>query len=732
MLNILLMLLLSFESSSISTTQRSEALFANPAGLGINMGLEAMYMFQTEPNENSLYPFYNKNVHSFSMLLGNSGIGFKLAEGLTPALITGTGIGFSKLWFGYSSKYQKGYSAVYTVGTIFRPFSFISFGASAPLEDTPDIRLGVAIRPLTDRVTLFYDATSCDNFEDIKYFKYGLELELINGINIKVENDKNEKFSLGAEISFGNIKVGGSKKITESSDTKGEIIISNETYRHVPLISKKNRIVDVEIRDSYPEMKIPTNFFGLTIGSKEPKFYNLLCTLEKIKERKDISTLVIKFENHRLGLAQREEIRKELLDIKKSGKKIVTVADEYSLGSYYLASVADYIVLHPLGYISIPGIAINSMYLKGTLEKLGIETDVVRVGKYKSATEIVERKDMSEEDREQLETFLDDLWEPIISEIARARKLSTDSLERIINKEAMLNSEDALKSGLVDTVIYNDELEDFIKKLSGGKIERANSLLKEKKVLTMWGPEFTKSSKIALLIAEGSIVTGKSSNNWLSGEQTIGSETLVKQFKSIEKDNSIKAVVFRINSGGGDGFASEEILRAVKKVSKKKPVIVSMGNVAGSGGYYIACQSKKILADNFTLTGSIGVFGMNFILKGLYEKIGITHETIKRGEHADGFSGLRHLTPEEQEKFQREVSWFYDNFTSRVAEGRNMSKAAVDSVGQGRIWSGTRAKTNNLIDETCGLLKAIEIAKQEAGIKKDSKVVIFPQPGRFF
>lgn len=254
---------------------------------------------------------------------------------------------------------------------------------------------------------------------------------------------------------------------------------------------------------------------------------------------------------------------------------------------------------------------------------------------------------------------------------------------------------------------------------------------KKAKVPTEWQHDETKP-KIAVIIAEGDIVTGETKNDWLSETKSVGSKSLAKAFKSIEKDNSIKAVVFRINSPGGDGFASEQILRAMKKVSIKKPVIVSMGDIAGSGGYYIACQANKITADNFTLTGSIGVFELNLILEGLYGKLGITHDVVKKGEHADAYSGWRHFTPEEREKVQHEIEWFYDKFISRVAEGRGLTKSNVDSVGQGRIWSGTSAKNIKLVDENCGLLKAIETAKQEAKIKKEPEIVIFPKSKNWF
>ncbi|MDD5529041.1 MAG: signal peptide peptidase SppA [bacterium] len=714
MLNLIMVLFLTFDGSSVSTSRRSEALFMNPAGLGMNMGVEAMYLFANDE-------------HSFSTLIGNSGFGVKFKGNDYPVLMTGTGINLVNiLYLGYGSEYQFGKRSIYTVGGIFRPSRFISTGAFMPVKSNPDVKFGIAVRPFTDRVTLFYDAIYSYEQDSIKNYFYGIGVELINGISFAVKTDKDKVINVGAEISFGNFKIGGFKD-KETNPREVSLIASNETYRSIPIKSNKKRTAELDIKGAYPELKMETNFFGITLGKQEPVFYNLLRKLEKVKTNKNITTIVIKFENYSLGMAQLEELYNELKELKAKGKKIITFANQYGLGSYYLASLSDYIILQPLGYVEIPGLSVKSVYLKGTMEKLGVEADIARVGKYKSATEALERKNMSDESREQIGALLDDIWNPMVAEIAGNRDLPLDSLQKLVNTEAFFNSDDAVKNGLVDTVVYEDELEDVIKKLINKttKVEKLDKMLKERKVPTEWQPD-KSSPKIAVLIAEGDIITGESSNDWLFGTKTIGSKSLVKAFKDIEKDKSIKSVVFRINSGGGDGFASEVILRALKKTMAKKPVIVSMGDVAGSGGYYIGCQANKIMADNYTLTGSIGVFGANIIWNGLYEKLGITHDVVKRGEHSDAYAGLRHFTDEEQNKFQREIEWFYDKFISRVAEGRKMSKSAVDSLGQGRIWSGASAKKIRLVDENCGLLKAIEIAKKEAGLTKEPEIVIFP------
>ncbi len=720
MLKLIIFVFLSLDGHSVSTAKRGEALFINPAGLSINPGYEWVYLFDDE-------------WHSVGLSFQNSAIGIELKQEQKPSFRLGSGINIGNaLWLGYNYKF--GQTSKHELGGIFRPSylgRFASFGLVVPLEDNSIMRGGISIRPGTDRITFFCDALF--DKDSLRNLIYGVGVEALDGVifSFKADNEatlSNVSLHFGLDISFGNLKIGG-ESFPDFEHGKAFLVLSRERYP--TLISKKEKIVELTIEGAYPEMQEKSEYLGLKT-SKSPRFYNLLSDLETLKKREDASCLFIHFKSSRLGIAQTEELRQELLEFKKSGKKIVTYSEGYGIGRYYLSSIADYIILPPPGNIVLPGLLARSMHLKGTMEKLGIETDIAHIGKYKSAREILERKDMSKENREQLECYLDDVWKPMIQEIAQARNMEPDTLLELINKEVFFNSENAMKSGLIDTVAYQYEIDDLLKGIFGKSLKKEpiKKFLERDELSRIWKEE---NPKIALLIAEGSITTGESGYDPMPiiGGKYIGSETMSKLLNRIRKDKSIKALVFRVNSGGGSALASDIIAQELKRVAKEKPVIVSMSNVAASGGYEISCLADRILVDRFTLTGSIGVLSVHPIFQGLYDKLGISWDVVKRGEHADYFSDIRHFTDDEQEKFEREVKWCYDRFISQVAEGRGLEKTQVDSIAQGRIWSGARAKEIGLVDEVGGLLRAIEVAKEKANIK-EAEVVIFPEPKKSF
>ncbi|MDI6839838.1 MAG: signal peptide peptidase SppA [bacterium] len=726
MLNIILSTILfasvGFEGSSVSTARRAGSIFINPGGLGINMGYESIYEF-------------NDGWHNVGLCIGNVGLGVKLKDGMRPNFVTVTGSKIREsVWLGYGYKFgasKGGATSSYELGAIYRPKKFVSFGLRTSLETKPELRVGTGLRPWTDKVTVFLDAIYKNS---LKNYLYGIGIEPIDGIILSFKGNEEGEIKIGLEILLEKVKIGGSSyrvMLNEVKHLKSDafVLLSRDKYPSFKRPAKK--LVELTIKGSYPEMKETAKYLGLQT-TREPAFYNLLHNIELLRNREDVNGLLINFEPHSLSIAQAEELRAELIEFKKAGKKIITFSNEYGLRSYYLASTADYIILTPLGDVMIPGLMAMRVYIKGTLDKLGIETDIERVGKYKSASEIFERKDMSAEDREQVESYLDDIWNPMITEIAESRQMEVAKFDDLINKGVYFNSDDALDSGLVDTLAYKWEVDDVIKGVMGKKLkkESIDKFLAKKEVPRTWKEE---KQKIAILMAEGLIVTGESGYNLtpIIGGKYMGSETITDMLNKIRDDKSIKALVFRVNSGGGIALASEIIARALKRVSEKKPVIVSMSGVAGSGGYYISCLGDKIVADRFTLTGSIGGLGINLVMKGLYDKLGLSWDTVKMGEHADYLSGLRHLTKEEREKFRHDVEWYYEKFVSRVSEGRRLTTMQVDSIGQGRIWSGIRAKEIGLVDEIGGLLKAIEIAKKQAGIK-EADLMIFPKPEKKF
>jgi protease-4 len=423
--------------------------------------------------------------------------------------------------------------------------------------------------------------------------------------------------------------------------------------------------------------------------------------------------------------AQSEELRSVLTALRDSGKDIVFYAESYhGTLAYELACAADEIIMSPSGSVFVPGLALRRLYVKGTLEKLGLETDVIQIGKYKTATETLTRIDMSDADREQSEILLDDIYYPAVRNIARARGKTKQEIEELVNGTAYFNSDDARRLGLVDTLLYDFELADYLRE-AYGLLEMVDITdgIKHTVIDESWN---VQKPKIALVIAEGTMVSGTSQMSLLE-TNLIGGDTFADVFEKLREDKEIQAVVLRISSGGGDAYATEKITAAIQRCAEEKPVVVSMGRTAGSGGYHIACPASKIYGDERTVTGSIGVFEVRLVTAGLYDNIGVTWDYVKKGTHSDAFWGLRHMTDDEREHARREVRWWYDRFVRRVAKDRGISITGVDSLAQGRIYSGTRAQKLGLIDETGGYLDALSAAKELARIDGDVEIIVYPQ-----
>ncbi len=724
-----------FDGNSVATVMRSNAIFTNPAGLGINPGMELVYLGE----------FGDPSCHNIGLSLKGLGIGVEGITEDTAVWKIGTGSRISKtLYYGSIYRFEKGAKYRTTTGITYRPKRFLSMGITGEWKESviwtfirdnkivvPYLRGGVAVRPFTDRFTLFcdggYDFDAQDSFDiDSLDYSYGIGIEPIDGVILSIKSNRDFDISAGLEISFGNAKIGGSgTRLEENEEYRGTAAVLTSLEPYPTFIPKGKKLVELTLEGSYPEIEEGMRWKWLTIKKRKAPFYELLKKIDDIKEREDAYGVFVNFKPTLLSISQIEEIRNGLLDLKRKGKKVFIARDYYGFGSYWLASCADKIILTPTGSVEMQGIRAKMIYLKGTMEKLGISADIERIGKYKSAAEPFERKDMSEEDKEQTTQYLDDLYKPFVRGIAKGRNMSEEKVENLINNGVFFNSDAALDLELVDILAHSCELDSVLKNLTGKKVKRvqAEKFLKNKEVKREWREPDKK--KIALIIAEGSILTGKSGKDPIMGKY-MGSETISKILEKARKDKSIKAVVFRINSGGGSALASEIIANSIKRLAEKKPVIISMGNVAGSGGYYIACLGTKILADESTITGSIGVIGMKFVIKGLYDKLGISWDIVQKGDHADMWSDLRHMTDEEKEKFKEEIEWIYKKFVERVSQGRDTTSAYIDSIGKGRIWSGKSAKDIGLIDEIGGILKAIEIAAEKAGIK-DAAVVLYPE-----
>lgn len=428
------------------------------------------------------------------------------------------------------------------------------------------------------------------------------------------------------------------------------------------------------------------------------------------------------------GWATVEEMRQCLADFKTSGKKIYAYGDMMTQSSYYLASVADQIVLNPAGMITLTGLGAEVMYYKDLLDKFDVDVELIRPknNSYKSAGEKYITNSMSQENREQIKTYMSAIWEGVSANIVKDRKLTKEEFERQVSDLQGCLPQDALKNKLVDKLSFKTNLMDDISKeiVAQNKLKegtKANFVKYSKYRKSVTDIFNHKKDNIAIVYAYGDVNQGKGS------ELSIGSETIVKALQQAAKNKRVKAVVLRVNSPGGDAIASELITNEVIKTKKIKPVIVSMGDVAASAGYEMSSNATKIVALPLTITGSIGVFGVmpNFA-RSLKNNLGITFDTVKTHSNSVAMSVTTKPSPEFKMMMQRNVENFYDNFITRVSEGRNKDKAYIDSIARGRVWAGSQAKALGLVDEYGGLKQAIETAARQAGIS-DYGLIAYPK-----
>jgi protease-4 len=425
------------------------------------------------------------------------------------------------------------------------------------------------------------------------------------------------------------------------------------------------------------------------------------------------------------GLATLKEVRKALERFRSAGKKIIAYDVDLGKQEYYLSSVADTVVLNPMGSLQISGFSSQPLFYTGALQKFGIGVQVIRVGKYKSAVEPFLLKKLSPENKQQTQALLGGLWYDFLATVGKSRKLTPVQLQAIANSQGELMASEALQQRLVDKVAYLDEVVTDLKKLTGSsekdKSFRQIRLTTYADVKSKDFKERTSDNKIAMVYAQGEIVNGQGSG------QQVGGQSFARQLRQVRQDEDVKAVVLRINSPGGSATASEEILREVRLTSQKKPVIVSMGDYAASGGYWIATGANHIFAEPNTITGSIGVFGLQFNVQKLASDYGITWDVVKTGRYADSATISRPKTPQELAIAQKSVNQIYNQFLNKVAQSRKLPVQKVAQIAQGRVWSGQDAKKLGLVDEIGGIDDAIEYAAKQANLRDDWEVEEYPK-----
>jgi len=485
-----------------------------------------------------------------------------------------------------------------------------------------------------------------------------------------------------------------------------------------------NSILKIDLTSPIVERSSDNPFENLSFTNMDPQkeleFKSILDNIEKAKMDDRIKGIYLNSPFVNAGLSQTEEIRNKLLDFKKSEKFIISYTENYSQDGYYLSSVADEIYLNPEGMFELKGLSAQIMFYKGLLEKLDIQAQVIRHGKFKSAIEPFILDKMSEANREQVSLLLTTISDNILDSIASQRGLTLSKVEELADNLELNTAANCLENNFVDALIYQDELENKLKIKLGEEVKlRLISLSKYNNVKVEKQGKISRD-KIAIIYAVGEINSGK------GDLKSIGSETIAKTIKKAREDKRVKAIVLRINSPGGSALASDVIWRETTLAQAEKPLVISMGDVAASGGYYIACAADTIVANPTTITGSIGVFGLIPNLQQFYKnKLGITLDTVNTHKYAD--MGInRALSSFERAKIKKVIENIYSTFISHVAEGRDMSIAAVDDIGQGRVWTGYDAKRLGLIDVLGGLETAINIAADLAKLS-DYQLVSLPK-----
>ena len=463
-----------------------------------------------------------------------------------------------------------------------------------------------------------------------------------------------------------------------------------------------------------------SDFFAFNEKEKNILIYDMLEAIKKAKTDENIKGISIETDGIMAGMTQLDDIRNALEDFKKSGKFVYAYGNSVSQSAYYLGSVADQYFLNPAGGIELKGMTTEVLYMKSFAEKYGIGMQIIRHGKYKSAVEPFLRDDMSPENKEQLSTMLNDLWSGNALKMANSRKIDTAEFRTVVDSLYGIIPDLSLQHRLVDRLIQKTEYDDLIKaKINLKKDDKLNKISFSKYISSYSEDNLKKDDQVAVLYASGAIYNGE-------GNDAVYSENFVKEIKKLAENDKVKAVVFRINSPGGSANASDEILFEMQQLKKKKPVVVSFGDYAASGGYYIAMAADKIYAEPNTLTGSIGVFGMIPYFKEIANKNGLSSHAVNTNANSNMYSPINGLTPGGVSMMTKSVEQTYKRFVHFVSQNRKKSFEQIDEVGGGRVWSGKRAKQIGLVDELGSLNDAITYAAKQAKLK-DFNVAPYPK-----
>lgn len=701
-------------SNSVAMSDDALATFFNPAGLGTSRAPNLYYLrtYHSDfPGDDAL--FISAPSVGFSMEFANadnevdfSRYSFSAGHHFGSALYYGTNYS----WINSDNKTYDRYKSL-SVGLMYRR-RYLSIGAIGRDLNRPKLfnqkvgrtyDIGIALRPGTWRTTFSVDMRKTQEVSEID-LSYAVEIRPIRELMLRGTYYSNSSFDVRFGINIGNFGFGSANSFDEDRNASAGVgYFHFSTASITKPIPRKRLFLDLGIKELDPVLRIA-------------------------RWDKDVAGVLIRVNGSRYGMGQFQEIRDAITEFKESGKVVICYITDCSTGDYIVASACDVILMHPSAEVRLIGIRSESSFYKGALDKLGIRANLEHIGEYKSASESFTRENMSDPHRENQIGILDDLYDQLTTSIATARGWTPMAVKQLID-QGPFTATAALNSKVVDELVYEDRLTEIATELTGHKANFVNINEYINSGLSPQNWEVPKP-KIAIIQAEGMMLTGENFTDPFTGTTVMGADTIVRAIQLAREDESIKAVVLRIDSGGGLVVAADMIWHELVRLTQQKPLIVSMADVAASGGYYIAAPADYIVAEPGTITGSIGVVGGKYSFKGLYEKLGIKKEIITRGAHADFYSDYTDYPPEEQAIVMKQINEIYDDFITKVSSGRRqLTKEEVDKVARGRVWTGRQAKEKGLVDELGGLDLALAIAQQRAGLENKSvEIVQFPKP----
>ena len=718
-------------ATSFSLQDDGAALHANPGGLAFVSGLEADLLHTG---------FYADGHPSSDALLLSGGLGplalgagWDWSSGQTLTSVGGAlrmgglGIGavhraFSVLGHNVSS---------WDLGAMARPFSWLSLGAAALQANRPSgfarsWQLSVGLRPVSDSLELAGDlrwsectnaAGTCgtDAADGILTGRFPIArgLQVLAQVGFLAGGIRTTLIGLQIDLPHAGLAYAPRASPNSNFDAQDlwRLRVSSEAWSAVRLPFSRAALIDLDKALEKPRPDPLALVFGQS--SRDP-LAQTTDALHRLADDRRVKAVVLRASSLSIGLGKAEELREAIQELRAKGKKVVFYLESAGDLEYSVASAADRIYAAPQAVLLVNGFSATALFAASGLDKLGVKAEFFRVGAYKNAPDLFTRSSMSGEQREVESSLLDDLYGRYLKVVADRRRLDEGKLKAVLDK-GILKPSEAVEAGLLDGLLYPDQLEGEVGKLLGGKVSLEKTSIDADPVRdTHWGGR----RKIAVVRVEGEILRGEGSRGPLGAVEIAGSDPISRRIRRAADDPEVAAIVVRIDSPGGDGNASDliwrELVRARKE--KKKPVIASMGDVAASGGYYVAAGADEIWAEPSTVTGSIGVFIGHFDAEELFGKLGINMTTVKRGASADLFSPARDLNDTERKTLQTWVDSFYDQFVERVSQARGLSKAQVDAVARGRVWTGAQAQARQLVDHLGGFDDAIWSAKKWANI----------------